>query len=137
MKIAICGSMTASKEMLALREELVKQNHIVILPEFAEDYAKLDSMDEVVKESAHNKIEHDLIKGYYETIRDCDAVLIANVQKNNFPGYIGGNTFLEMGFAHVLDKKIFVLNDLPTVSYSDEIEAMQPIVINGDLELIK
>jgi len=45
----------------------------------------------------------------------------------------GSMTLLEMGFAHILNKKIFLLNDIPEMIYTDEIEAMQPIVLNGDL----
>ncbi len=42
-----------------------------------------------------------------------------------------------MAFAHVLGKKIFLLNSIPKMSYSDEIEAMKPIIINNNLEIIK
>ncbi len=41
-----------------------------------------------------------------------------------------------MGFAHVLDRKIFLLNDIPDISYTDEIRAMKPIILNGDISLI-
>ena len=42
-----------------------------------------------------------------------------------------------MGFAHVLNKKIFILNDIPEMIYIDEIKAMQPIILNGNLAKIK
>jgi predicted RNA-binding protein with PUA domain len=42
-----------------------------------------------------------------------------------------------MAFAYVLDKKIFLLNPIPKISYSDEIYAMKPIILNGDLTKIK
>ena len=60
-----------------------------------------------------------------------------NTDKDGKSNYIGGNTFLEMGFAHVLGKSIYVLNPLPEVSYRDELDAMKPVVLNGDLNLIK
>lgn len=41
-----------------------------------------------------------------------------------------------MGFAYVLKKKIFLLNPIPELSYSDEIKAMKPIVLDGDLKKI-
>jgi len=44
--------------------------------------------------------------------------------------------FLEIAFAYVLNKKIFLLNPIPELAYTDEIIAMQPIIINNDLELI-
>ena len=54
-------------------------------------------------------------------IQKSDAILVLNLTKNGIENYIGGNTFLEMGFAHVLEKKIFVYNKLPDVGYKDEI----------------
>jgi predicted RNA-binding protein with PUA domain len=65
-----------------------------------------------------------------------DAILILNLEKNNIKGYIGGNTFLEMGFAHVLNKKIFLLNEIPEMGYKDEIVAMKPVILEGDLNRI-
>lgn len=43
---------------------------------------------------------------------------------------------MELGFAHVNNKKIFLLNPIPQMNYSDEIAAVQPVVINGDFSLI-
>lgn len=82
------------------------------------------------------KKKFDLIRWYYNSIFNSDAVLIVNLEKNRIKNYIGGNTLLEMGFAHVLNKRIFLLNDIPDISYRDEILAIQPIVINGDLNKI-
>ena len=51
--------------------------------------------------------------------------------------YIGGNVLIEMGQAYVNGKKIFFLNGMPEgLSYMDEIEAMDPICLNGDLAAI-
>jgi predicted RNA-binding protein with PUA domain len=48
---------------------------------------------------------------------------------------------MEMGFAYILDKKIFLLNKIPKKSkimhYIDEILDMKPIVIDKDLNKIK
>ena len=86
-------------------------------------------------ESAHNKVEHDLIKGHYEEVKNGDVCLICNVQKNGVPGYIGGNTFLEIGFAYVLNKPIYLLKEIPEVSYRDELEAMNLQALNGSLDI--
>lgn len=136
MKIAICGSMFFSPEMLEIGRKLEELGHEVTLPVFTEDYAKLDSRDQIHKESAHNKIQHDLIKGYFHKISNSDAILVYNKKKNGIENYVGGNTFLEMGFAHVLNKPIFLYNPLPNIGYKDEIEAMNPRVINGNLTAI-
>ena len=60
------------------------------------------------------------------------------MEKNGVSGYIGGNTFLEIGFAMSVGVKIFIFNTYSqNLSYIDEIEGMLPIVINGDLKKIK
>ena len=44
---------------------------------------------------------------------------------------------MEIGFAHVNNKKVFLLNDIPeNISYVDEIRAMADISLNGDLSKI-
>lgn len=63
-------------------------------------------------------------------------LLIVNVDKKGIKGYIGGNSFLEMGFAHVLNKPIYLLCNIPKMEYTDEIRAMQPVVLNGNYSKI-
>jgi len=132
MKIVICGSMTASKEMIEAETKLKELGHEVIVPDFTRDYAAMDTIEKIHKESARNKVEYDLIKGYFEKIKNNDAVLVANVERKGVKGYIGGNSFLEMGFAFVLNKPIYLLHEIPDINYKDEIEAMTPIILNGD-----
>ena len=129
--------MTASKEMIRIKEELCVIGHEVILPQFTDDYANLDTMDKMHAESAQNKITHDLIRKYFDEIKDSDAVLVLNIERKGIRGYVGGNSFLEMGFAHILNKPIYLFDEVPEVIYRDEIEAMQPIIIYGDLSKIK
>ena len=96
-------------------------------------------MDRIDKgEHAQVKIENDYIRWYHQAIKSSDAVLILNFDKKGIKKYIGGNTLMEMGFAYVNNKKIFLINPIPDESvYKDEIEAMEPIIINQDLSLIK
>jgi len=71
-------------------------------------------------------------------MQGADAVVVLNLDKHGIANYIGGNTFLEIGFAHVLNQKIFLLNPIPDIQfYKTEIEAMKPVILNGDLSLIK
>ena len=65
-----------------------------------------------------------------------EAELVYNIEKHGIPNYIGGNTFLEMGFSHILEKSIFLYNPIPDLSYRDEMLAMQPRIINRDLTAI-
>jgi len=132
MKIAICGSMKFGKSMLQFKQELETNGHQVIVPENTESYA--DGTINV--ENKWEKIQLDVIKSYFEKIKEQDAIFVINKDKNNIKNYVGGNSLIEIAFAHVLEKKIFLLNPIPKMNYSDEIEAMKPIVLNGNLNLI-
>lgn len=136
MKIIICGSMSAHKAMTDTKETLERNGHIVEMPSLNNLEHELDS-DGNTLETAKIKIEQDLIRGYFQKIKESDAVLAVNVNKNGIDGYIGGNTFLELGFGYALNKKLYILNPYSKeVPYYDEIDAMQPIVLNGDIAKI-
>lgn len=137
MKIVICGSMSSAEKMIEIKNDLQGLGHEVILPRNTENYASGEVVLEDSGESTENKIKYDLIREYYREINESDAVLIVNVNKNGIDNYIGGNAFLELGFGHVLNKKIYLLNPIPTMIYVDEIMAMQPIILNNDFSRIK
>jgi len=45
---------------------------------------------------------------------------------------------MEIGFAHVLDQKVFLMDPIPDIPiYKSEIEAVKPTIIHGDLKKIK
>ena len=44
---------------------------------------------------------------------------------------------MEMGIALYLNKKIYLLNQIPEIPYKEEILRMSPIIINKDLTKIK
>lgn len=137
MKIIICGSVTAAKEILDIKNKLEAAGHEVEIPHGVKHKEFWDRTELPASEKAKDKIKSDLIRGYYEKMKGYDAVLVVNVDKRGVQNYIGGNTFLEMGFAHVLNKKLYCLNPLPDLSYTAELAAMQPIIINNDLAQIK
>ncbi len=129
--------MKFSKEMLALKEKLsLLKFEDVVVPHNTEKYASNQLADENSYESTKNKIEKDLIRSYYNEIKNADAVLVANYDKNGVINYVGGNSFLEAAFAHVLNKKLYFLFEIPEMIYSDELKALQPIILNGDLNKI-
>ena len=79
----------------------------------------------------------NVFSDHYNKMKKADAILVLNYDKNGIKGYIGANSFLEMGFAYVLNKKIFLLMEIPDQKYiSDEVLALSPIVLKGDLNLI-
>ena len=139
MKITICGSIVFAHEMHDLAQKLEKLGHEVIIPVSANKILKGEfSVDQIIEEKRTDKfaqrtLENDAIRDYYKKIVESEAVLIVNLDKNGIENYIGGNAFLEMGFAYVLNKKIFLYNDIPDMAYKDEIMVMQPAVIYRDL----
>jgi hypothetical protein len=137
MNIIICGSITAAQEILEVKKALEDRGDSVEIPEGVKN-SYLQSRTEIsTSEKAHDKIKFNLIKSYFEKIKQYDALLVVNPEKRGITGYIGGNTLIEMAFGHVLGKKLFVLHELPQLSYLPEILAMQPILINGDILNIK
>lgn len=143
MKIAICSSLDFTAELKEIADKLSDMGMEVRIPFTSEMILRGDLTVEGIKAEKESgkfssrAIRVDAIRRYWKVIKECDAILVTNYDKKGMSNYIGGNTFLEMGFAHVLGKKIFLLGDIPEMSYSDEIRAMQPKVIGGDLALIE
>ncbi|MFH1089837.1 MAG: hypothetical protein V1716_05450 [Candidatus Uhrbacteria bacterium] len=137
MKIGIIGSMQFTEKMMELRDRLIDLGHESFLTGLAEPFVgKTDEEKEQIK--IHQKMNCDAIREFWDLMQDGDAVLVTNYKKHGVPNYIGANTFLEMGFAHVLNQKIFCLNPLPDNNYlKTELEAMRPIIIDGDLTKIE
>lgn len=136
MKIIICCSITAAEEVLHIKRTLEENGHKVEIPEGVKHKYFQERTDVSHAEKAEDKIKYDLIRGYYEKIKQHEAILVINPEKRAIKGYIGGNTLMEMGFGYVLNKKLYVLYPLPDLPYRAEIEAMQPIVLKGDLHKI-
>jgi predicted RNA-binding protein with PUA domain len=136
MKIAICGSMQFTEKMFEMKEALEKLGHQAVVSDFGKDYLNKTSK-EIEKLKLYHKYEKDAIKEFWEEIKKSDAILVLNYDKKGISNYIGGNTLMEIGFAHVLNKKIFLLNPVPEIEYyKTEIEATKPIILAGDLTKI-
>lgn len=132
MKIALCASMAFAKKMLEVKKQLEASGHDVIVQHDIMEFAT----GKVADEDKWRKLQTDPIKGYFEKIKQADAVLVVNEEKSGIQNYIGGNTLMEMGFAYVLNKRIYLLNQVPQLSYTDEIIAMKPIILEGNLKRI-
>jgi len=136
MRIGIIGSMQFTEKMLEVREQLRALGHDAFLSALhAPMVGKNAEEIEVIK--LDQKFNHDAIRDFWRAMQGADAVIVLNFDKHGIKNYIGGNTFMEIGFAHVLNQKIFLWNPIPEMIYSSEIEAVRPVVINGDLSLIK
>jgi len=141
MIITLCGSTNFVGEIKRIRDELEKRGYTVYSLawtdlSFQEIEAKKNNRKKFI-----NELKPKLIVEHFDKIMKSDAILVVNSVKNEIKNYIGGNTFAEVMFAYYYKKKIFFLNPIPRdkmFSYLiDEIETVNPIILNGNLNLIK
>ena len=133
MKIGVAGSMQFTEQMIAACQELETFGHQPFMSAFADNYKGKDAT-EIERQKLLDKYEHDAIREFWEPMQTADALLVLNYDKHGIQNYIGGNAFLEMGFAYVLGQKIYLLNPIPDMPYyKTEIIAMRPEVLDGDL----
>lgn len=136
MRLMILGSMTFAQQMLEQQQALEQLGHQVMISSFVANHLGKTATESEAQAIAE-KATDDAMRVDFAKLHNVDAVLVLNYTKRGIDNYIGGNTLMEMGLAHVLNLKIFLLNPIPTIDYyQSEIEAMNPIVINGDLSLI-
>lgn len=146
MKIALVASVEKADKAIKIVEEMEKLGIDVEIPY---TIGKIRGGEINLKEFKKYKKEHggdihwrrqakiDYIGRYFEKIKKSDGILVLNFTKNNIKNYIGGNALIEIAFAHVLKKPIYLFNPVPKMSYTDEILDMKPITINGKLGEIK
>jgi hypothetical protein len=143
MKITICGSIAFYEQMVSIAKQLEEIGHEVKMPP-TEVKGENGEMIPVAKyyelrknaESDTGWIwdrKEEAIRTHFEKVEWSDAVLVLNHDKKGIEGYVGANTFLEIGLAFHLNKKIFFLNKIPEISCKEELLGMKPIVIDGDL----
>ena len=140
MKILIICSKKFYSKIEEVKKILEEKNNEVFLPNCYDDPATEQRMWDLGKEE-HQKFKAKMYKQSEDTISEMDAVLVLNLDKEKdgeiIKNYIGGAIFLEMYDAFKLGKKIYLYNNIPNGMLFDEIEGFDPIIINGDLSLIK
>jgi hypothetical protein len=94
---------------------------------YARRKATSDDMSWIWKRKA------EAITSHFNKVAWADAILVTNYDKNGVAGYIRGNTLMEMGVAFFLKKPIYLLKQIPELSYKEEVLGMQPILLNDDL----
>ncbi|MBP9751158.1 MAG: hypothetical protein KBC95_04925 [Candidatus Peribacteraceae bacterium] len=137
MRIGVIGSLQFVEQLFAARDGLRAAGHDAFISSQAEPFlGKTQAERDALNVS--QKMEEDAIREFWRLMQGADAVLAVNLEKRGIPGYVGGNTLLELGFAHVLGQKIFLWEPIPDIPYyRTEIEAMRPVVIHGDLSLVR
>ncbi len=136
MKLTICGSMQFHREMTRIKRDLTALGHTAYTPSELDNLERNESYMESDEDRVNAKIEYDFIREHFRKIELADGILVLNFEKKGIPGYVGGNTFLEMGYAFGLGKKIFLLHPVPQMDYTTEMLAMQPVVISNNLTQI-
>ncbi len=136
MKIFIACSKHFYNKVEEVKNILEKQGHEITLPNSFEAPFKEEEMKKLGKKELI-EWKCKMIRKQEESVRKNDAILVLNFEKKKQLNYIGGATFLEIFKAWELNKKIFLYNPLPDSILKDELEAFNPIIINGNLNLIK
>jgi len=154
MKITICGSIAFYQEMEQLKAALEANGHEVFIPllsneapvemgggkkiYFGKYIEENGGIDAFPPDHKLWDLKEKAIRDHYEKIEWCDAIVVANHEKRGTPGYIGGNTLIEIGVAFYLKKPIYILNPVSSeLSYKQEIYGMKPIFLNGDITILK
>lgn len=145
MKITICGSIAFYDKMEEAKDTLELFGHEVDLPpsKLHDDQGNIISVQDYYA-LRKSELPEDWVwerkkwamKTHFSKVDWSDAILVLNYEKNSIPGYVGANTLMEMGLALHLDKPIYLLHQLPEISYKEELLGMKPIVLDGSLEKI-
>ncbi len=137
MKIGIIDSMHFSEKMLEVAKELKALGHQPILSNFVNSFpGKDDNAKEDIK--LKQKFEEDAMKRDWDRMKQADSLLVINIERYGIANYIGGNTLFELAAGYFSGKKIYLYNPIPEILYyKTEIEAIKPIILNGDLTKIK
>lgn len=140
MKITICGSLKFIEEMKDVKEKLENLGHEVLIPLSVELNQSKEYWNKL-KLSDFNvflDIKGERMTDHFDKVKSSDAILVLNYDKDGKKDYIGGNILIEMAIAFEHGKKIFLFNQIPMEShYVEEIASMKPIILNGNLDLIK
>ncbi|MEO8911363.1 MAG: hypothetical protein ABI303_00115 [Candidatus Saccharimonas sp.] len=133
MKIFIICSKAFYGKIPPIKEVLDRAGHDISLPN---SYNEPEAKYWELGDQAHATWEASMFEHSELVIRDIDAVLVLNFEKNGQENYIGGATFLEMYDAFRLGKKIYMYNNVPDGMLRDEIEGFGPILLHGGLSML-
>lgn len=150
MKIVLVGSMIFLDQINGIKSQLENLGHVVTAPTLTQEEIEtgadtfmdyIESQGGIEKVLPNNeiwKIKEKAMLQYKTIIDGTDALLVCNFDKSEKKNRIGGNSFMEMGYAFFTGKKIYVLQDPP---YGDdkieEILGMRPVFLNGSIEDLK
>jgi len=135
MRIFITASKASYDKVEAIKSQLEKAGHVVTPPNGYDDAGKEAEAKQLTPDE-YSDWKAEMIREDGRIVAAHDAVLVLNFDKHGVLNYIGGATFLEMFKAFDLGKKLYLYNPIPDGILKDEIIGLQPIVIDGDLDVI-
>ena len=131
--------MKFAEDMVKMKKQLDELGHQASTPLGTETNLEDKSFNDNLDDTLEWCITHDIMRKNFQQLADSDAVLVLNYKKNNIEGYIGVSALMEMGVAHYLNKKIFLIQKTPDFKHArwaHEVAIMQPTIIAGDLTKI-
>ncbi len=134
MKIFVACSKYFYHRIPEIKEKLEIKGHKISLPNNYDDPFKEEEIKGTLEQI---NWKAKMLKKDKKNIKPNDAILVLNFEKRGIPNYIGGATFLEIYKAWELGKKIFIYNNFPRCSFTDELIGMNPTILKGDLSIIK
>ena len=140
MKIMIIGSMKFASEMVETRKKLNKLGHKALTPVGTKPHLLDKKFVDDLDRNLRYVLSQDIMRKNFKRVEECEAILVLNHKRNEIDGYIGISALMEMGLAHHLRKKIFLLYDTPhfnKVRWAHEVAIISPKILNGDLTKIK
>lgn len=129
--------MQFAEQMVEVKRKLEQMGHQVFLSLNTEKLVgKTQKEKEQIK--LKQKFSENAIESFWNSMKNSDALLILNYDKNGVKNYIGGNSFMDITLAYYLKQKIYLLNPIPdNPIYKTELQAIKPTILNADLNLIR
>lgn len=141
--VVICSSASFYRQVVDVEKDLKRRGFNVLIPLTANKMKKsgdfnVDTYKTWFADSNTYDRKTFLTKHHFNKVVKGDSILVLNYEKNGKAGYIGGAVLSEMAIALHFGKKIYILHPIQEdVSYKEEILGMMPVILNGNLALIK
>lgn len=130
-KLVICGSMAFFGEMCRLQDTLAARGVRSALPDVEDDQVACMASHQ------YEAFKRAVSFAHLRRIKNPNTfgILAVNFDRHGIANYIGPSTFAEIAVAAVSGKRVFVLNEYPSV-YAEELGAWNVTPLNGRLDLL-
>jgi hypothetical protein len=123
MKILLVSDKTFYKEQALIRFNLKKHTGIFQTTDIGKTHKGINT--------AKIFIDKDIL-----LLKESDAILICNFKKGKQENHIGEYSLMIATLAYFLQKKIYLLYDMPSNKYKEQLMMLEAISLNGNLNKI-